>query len=53
MEKYYYEEIIKRLVDEINNRKAVEEGLNIKINELMTENVRLDQLLRKYDEGAK
>ena len=53
MEKYYYEEIIQRLVDEINDRKSIEEELNHRINELMTENVRLDQLLRELEPGAK
>lgn len=55
MEKYYYEEIIKKLIDEIDNRKRIEEELNVRINELMAENVRLNQLLRDrdYKEGAK
>lgn len=49
MEKYYYEEIIKKLIDEIDNRKAHEEELNVRIDELMAENVRLHQINKNME----
>lgn len=49
MEKYYYEEIIKKLIDEIDNRKRIEEELNVRIDELMAENVRLHQINKNME----
>lgn len=49
MEKYYYEEIIKKLIDEIDNRKRIEEELNVRIDELMIENVRLHQINKNME----
>lgn len=50
---YHWEQIVMMLLDKIENMKAHEEEMNHRINELMTENVRLNQVLRNYDEGAK
>lgn len=50
---YHWEQIVMMLLDKIENMKAHEEEMNHRINELMTENVRLNQVLRDYDEGAK
>lgn len=50
---YHWEQIVMMLLDKIENMKAHEEEMNHHINELMTENVRLNQVLRDYDEGAK
>ena len=50
---YHWEQIVMMLLDKIENMKAHEEEMNQEINRLMEENVRLNQLLRNYDEGAK
>ena len=50
---YHWEQIVMMLLDKIEYMKAHEEEMNHKIDELMEENVRLVQALRRHDEGAK
>lgn len=50
---YHWEQIVMTLLDKIENMKAHEEEMNHRINELMTENVRLHQVLASKEEGAK
>ncbi len=50
---YHWEQIVMLLLDRMENMKAHEDEMNQEINRLMGENVRLTQLLRDYDEGAK
>lgn len=50
---YHWEQIVMLLLDKMESMKAHEEEMNQEINRLMAENVRLNQLLREHDEGAK
>ena len=50
---YHWEQIVMLLLDRMENMKAHEVEMNHMIDELRTENIRLTQLLRDYDEGAK
>lgn len=50
---YHWEQIAMLLLDKMENMKIHEDEMNQEINRLMQENVRLTQLLREYDEGAK
>lgn len=53
MDGYQWEQIAMMLLDRIENMKAHEDEMNREIDRLMEENVRLTQLLREFDEGAK
>ena len=48
---YHWEKIVMMLLDKIDNMKAHEEELKVEIGRLMTENVRLNQVLREREEG--
>ena len=50
---YHWEQIVMLLLDKIENMKVHEEEMNREIDRLMGENVRLNQVLREHDEGAK
>ena len=52
---YHWEQIVMMLLDKIENMKAHEDEMNHIIDELHTENVRLNQLLRdkEYEGGVK
>ena len=49
---YHWEQIVMMLLDKIENMKAHEDEMNQEINRLMEENVRLNQVLKRHDEGV-
>jgi len=48
---YHWEQIVMMLINKIDEMKAHEEEMNQKIDRLMEENVRLNQVLREREEG--
>lgn len=50
---YHWEQVVMLLLDRMESMKAHEDEMNHIIDELRAENVRLNQVLRDYDEGAK
>lgn len=49
---YHWEQIVMLLLDRMENMKAHEDEMNHIIDELRTENVRLNQLLRDKEHGV-
>ena len=49
---YHWEQIVIMLLDKIENMKAHEDEMNKEIDRLMEENVRLNQVLKRHDEGV-
>ena len=49
---YHWEQIVMMLLDRIENMKAHEDEMNREIDRLMEENVRLNQVLKRHDEGV-
>ena len=49
---YHWEQIVIMLLDKIENMKAHEDEMNREIDRLMEENVRLNQVLKRHDEGV-
>ena len=47
---YHWEQVVMLLLDRIDNMKAHEEEQNHRIDELMAENVRLNQIIRSYED---